>query len=110
MTSKRRMENSLQWRVRELIHWYIFRFPKRSFFFDADDVAEVKWVIALDKKLKGQDKLILVKGSLLTQEKIFTKPIYFDQAGHLTTHFGITRVPALVQQHGLQLKISEIAP
>ena len=55
--------------------------------------------------LKGQAKIILVKGSplkLQRKEKIW---IYFDQGGILTSKLGITQVPALVVQEGLQLKI-----
>ena len=81
---------------------------KTLIFYDADDVAEVKWATALDKKLKGHDKLILVNGSMLGQEKRFSKPIYFDQAGRLTTHFGIHYVPAIIEQSGLSLKITEV--
>jgi len=80
---------------------------KTLIFFDGDDETQVKWVIELDKKLKGRDKLILVNGSVINQEKKFSQSIYFDQSGTLTLRFGITHVPATVTQNGLRLRITE---
>jgi len=81
---------------------------KALIFFDGDDEAQVKWVIAQIKVQQRPAKLILVKGSLLQQEKTFNQPIYFDQAGRLTKHFTIQHVPAIVSQQGLQLRIMEV--
>jgi conjugal transfer pilus assembly protein TraW len=83
---------------------------KTLIFYNSDDQDQVKWAIQLDKKLNGKDKLILVNGSVLEQEKIFKKVIYFDQAGKLISRFGITHVPAIVMQENLHLKIMEIVP
>ena len=49
-----------------------------------------------------------MNGSVLDAEKQMQQPIYFDQAGKLTTRFGITHVPAVVMQEGLYLKITEV--
>lgn len=81
---------------------------KTLIFYNGDDKEQVKWVIEKDKKLKGRDKLVLVNGSVLLQEKQFRKPIYFDQSGTLTSRFGITHVPAYVTQEGLVLRITEV--
>jgi hypothetical protein len=35
--------------------------------------------------------------------------VYFDQAGELTTKFGIKASPAVVVQDGLMLKIEELS-
>ncbi len=83
---------------------------KTLVFYDADDKQQMQWVYDLDKKLKGQDKLILVKGSLLQEEKRLSKQIYFDQEGRLVKRFGITHVPALILQEGSRLKIMEVTP
>lgn len=83
---------------------------KTLIFYNADDNEQVQWVIAQDKKLKGRDKLILVNGSLLAQEKQSRKPVYFDQAGKLLARFGITHVPAMVTQEGTLLRITEVKP
>ena len=79
-------------------------------FYDADDKAQHEWAIALDKKLKGRDKVILVNGSLLNEEKYFSKAIFFDQEGRLTQRFGISHVPATVDQEGKSLRIHEVIP
>lgn len=81
---------------------------KTLIFYNADDVAQVKWALAKDRELKGKDKLILVGGSVQTEEKRFSKSIYFDQSGRLTTRFQISHVPAFVSQDGVMLKITEI--
>jgi conjugal transfer pilus assembly protein TraW len=80
---------------------------KALIFFDGDDEAQVKWVMSQTKSLQGQTKLILVKGSLLDQEKNFHQPLFFDQAGRLIKRFNIQHVPAIVSQQGLQLRITE---
>ncbi len=79
-------------------------------FYDADDKKAVEWVLKLDNQLKGNDKLILVNGSLLQEEKRFSKPVYFDQSGRLISHFGISHVPAVIRQEGNALRISEVKP
>jgi conjugal transfer pilus assembly protein TraW len=82
---------------------------KALIFFDGDDEAQVKWVMSQTKSLQGHTKLILVKGSLLDQEKIFHQPLFFDQAGRLTSRFNIQHVPTIVCQQGLNLLIKEVA-
>lgn len=81
---------------------------KTLIFYDGDDESQVKWAIEQYKKFKGHEKLILVNGSVLLQEKQFRKPIYFDQSGTLTSRLGITHVPAYVIQEGLVLRITEV--
>lgn len=83
---------------------------KALIFYDADDIDQVNWAIKKNKTLDGHAKLVLVKGSVLSQEKIFKKPIYFDQAGKLTSHFNIIHVPALVNQEEEMLRITEEKP
>ena len=82
---------------------------KALIFYNGDDQTQVRWALEQDKKLNGRDKLILVNGSVLDQEKHFKQTIYFDQTGTLTTRFGITHVPAIVTQNGINLKITEEA-
>ncbi len=77
-------------------------------FYDADDEVQVKWIKNLNQKYLNKIKLVLVNGSVSSQEKIFHQPIYFDQEGRLTSRFGIHHVPAIVEQDKLHLKISEL--
>jgi len=58
---------------------------------------------------KGKAKIILVNGSpveLMTAKK---RRFYFDQAGKLTTRFGIEHTPAIVTQAGRVMRVSEVA-
>ena len=41
--------------------------------------------------------------------KSWRQPVYYDQLGLLTRRLGITKVPALVSQEGLRLRIDELA-
>jgi len=79
-------------------------------FFNGDDLAQVAVAKKIDVELQGKVKLILINGSVSECEKQFKQPIYFDQEGRLVNRLSIQRVPALVQQQGLLLKISEIKP
>jgi len=83
---------------------------KALVFFDADDLDQVKWAKSRSQKSASHDKLILVKGSLLAEEKRFQQTVYFDQEGRLVKRFGIKHVPAVVEQDGLMLKITEVRP
>jgi conjugal transfer pilus assembly protein TraW len=92
-------------RVNPLVHISLTR---TLIFYDADDKKQMEWVLSMDKKLKGQDKIILVNGSTLQEEKRLSKQIYFDQAGLLITRFHIQHVPATVEQEGNALRIREV--
>jgi len=92
-------------RVNPLVHVSL---SKTLIFYDADDKKEIEWLAQIDKKLKGKEKFILVKGSVLNEEKRMLKQIYFDQSGLLTARFNIKHVPALVSQEGTYLRISEV--
>ncbi len=92
-------------RVNPLVHVSL---SKTLIFYDADDKRDIEWLAKLDKKLKEKAKFILVKGSILNEEKRLLKQIYFDQSGLLTTRFNIKHIPALVFQEGTNLRISEV--
>ncbi|XVN42527.1 MAG: type-F conjugative transfer system protein TraW [Candidatus Rickettsia vulgarisii] len=71
-------------------------------FIDGDDEQQVKW----SKSQIG--RLVLTKGNLIELGQELNKQIFFDQGGVLTTRFKIKAVPAIAQQEGKLLKISEI--
>jgi conjugal transfer pilus assembly protein TraW len=83
---------------------------KTLLFYDADDEEQQKWAMRMDKNLNGNDKIILIKGSVLTEENRLQKAIYFDQAGKLTTRFHIQHVPATVSEENHSLRINEVLP
>ncbi len=76
--------------------------------FDGRDVRQVGRARQLIAFYQGRVKPILVGGSYLDLMKSWRMPVYFDQQGLLTRRLGITRVPALVSQEGLRLRIDEL--
>lgn len=81
---------------------------KALIFIDGRDPAQVAFAKARSDS-RPRDKVILVAGSFLELNRKWGRVTYFDQRGHLTTRFGIKRVPAVVSQKGRMLQIEEIA-
>lgn len=77
-------------------------------FINGDDLSQIQWLQrTLNGKLK-RIKLVLTSGSISELSKRLHQPVYFDQGGKLIANFHIQHVPAVVEQEGLKLKISEI--
>lgn len=76
-------------------------------FLDGDDAASLDWAAATFGK--RHPKLILVSGAPLKLMKARQMRVYFDQGGTLVRHFGIRAVPAVVEQKGRVLQITEQA-
>jgi conjugal transfer pilus assembly protein TraW len=74
-------------------------------FLDGDDPAQLAWASARYGKTNA--KLILVRGAPLALMKARQRRFYFDQGGTLVAHFGIRAVPAVVEQQGRVLRITE---
>ena len=84
-------------------------------FIDSRDRQQVEWVKdSYFKELGGDEaeetaiKIILVAGRPLELEREIARSIYFDQFGELTSKFNIAHVPALVEQAGKYLKVTEV--
>lgn len=75
---------------------------KPLIFIDGDDEKQVSWATS------REGKLVLTRGSPIELAQKLNKAIFFDQAGALTSRFKIKAVPAMVEQEGVLLKISEI--
>lgn len=75
-------------------------------FLNADDPEQLAWALRSTTQLNA--KLILVSGSPFDAMKAAQRRFYFDQGGQLTSKFGIRAVPAVVEQSGRVLKISEV--
>ena len=73
-------------------------------FIDGDDDAQVAWAM---KRYDDKAKLILVRGAPLELMTARQRRFYFDQNGTLTTKFGITAVPAIVEQAGKAMRVTE---
>ena len=81
---------------------------KHLLFFDGTDAQQVARAREMLTRYEGKVKPILVAGSYLALMQRWQLPVYFDQQGALTRKLGITHVPALVSQEGLQLRIDEL--
>ncbi|MEM7687598.1 MAG: type-F conjugative transfer system protein TraW [Pseudomonadota bacterium] len=80
---------------------------RKLVFVNGDDPAELAW--ALEQGSDHSLKIMLVDGSPFEAMKVHQRRFYFDQSGKLTQRFGITHTPAMVEQHGDMLKITEQA-
>lgn len=77
-------------------------------FLDGDDPEQVRW--ALRSTTAENAHLVLVRGDVFDAMKAAQRRFYFDQGGLLTTRFGIRHVPAVVQQEGKALRVTELGP
>jgi conjugal transfer pilus assembly protein TraW len=75
-------------------------------FLDGDDPEQLAWATARYKPAAA--KIILVKGAPLELMKARQRRFYFDQGGKLVARFGIRAVPAVIEQQGRVLTVSEI--
>jgi conjugal transfer pilus assembly protein TraW len=81
---------------------------EKMIFIDGDNQKQVDWALALYKKDKANDKIILTSGSPIDLMKKYQKRFYFDQYGKISAHFNLKHVPTVIEQAGLKLKISEV--
>jgi conjugal transfer pilus assembly protein TraW len=71
-------------------------------FIDGEDKEQIQWA-------KGKHgKVVLTNGAPLDLGKELNRPVYFDQNGILCRRFKIEAVPAIIEQDGLLLKVSEV--
>ena len=88
---------------------------RRLFFVDGREEKQVEWLKSrlLPDSSSGEnkieDRIILVGGSPVELQDKLGFEVYFDQAGELTTRFGIKGSPALAEQDEKKLKIVEVA-
>ncbi|MBU1664751.1 MAG: type-F conjugative transfer system protein TraW [Gammaproteobacteria bacterium] len=81
---------------------------KPLLFIDARDKRQVAYARAFSDR-EPRAKVILVGGSWLDLTRSWKRQVYYDQAGFITSRFGIRHVPAVVRQQGKVLKIEELA-
>ena len=84
-------------------------FRERLIFINGDNEAQVKYALTKREEYEGLVKIILTNGKPLEIQRAKKIWIYFDQHGVLTSKLGIKAVPAIVEQVGLKLGITEIA-
>lgn len=83
-------------------------FTETLVFFDGRDPEQAAGVERMMAHAGARVKPVLVAGSWLDLTKQFKRQVYFDQHGVLTARFGISVVPAVIQQRGKQLELSVI--
>jgi len=77
-------------------------------FIRGDKTEHLSLIDKLLEEKKGKIKIIFVSGKPLEQMREKGVRIYFDQGGALVNRFDITTVPAIVEQEGMLLKITEV--
>lgn len=77
-------------------------------FLDGDSPEQVAW--ALRSTNAENAHLILTSGNVFDRMKAGQRRFFFDQGGQLTARFGIRHVPAVVQQEGMVLRVTELGP
>lgn len=79
---------------------------QKLIFIDGDVPEQVDWALAGSSELTA--KIILVKGAPLASMTRYQRRFYFDQGGFLVRRFGIEAVPAVVEQAGAVMRVSEV--
>ncbi|OYW44979.1 MAG: type-F conjugative transfer system protein TraW [Novosphingobium sp. 12-63-9] len=74
-------------------------------FVDGDDADQIAWATSRYTDLNA--KIIFVSGSPIEEMTNRKRRFYFDQEGKLTSRFGIEHTPAVVQQNGRVMRVSE---
>ncbi|MBA4162079.1 MAG: type-F conjugative transfer system protein TraW [Novosphingobium sp.] len=77
-------------------------------FLDGDDQRQIDWALARYGRTPA--KFILVGGAPLELMKAKQRRFYFDQGGKLSGHFAIRAVPAVIEQTGRALTVTEQPP
>jgi conjugal transfer pilus assembly protein TraW len=77
-------------------------------FFDGRDQEQVKAVKRFVARQVKTVRPILVAGSWYELAKLWKTTVYFDQLGQLTKRFGIQQIPALIEQQGDQLILTQL--
>jgi conjugal transfer pilus assembly protein TraW len=78
---------------------------QKLIFLDGDNKAQMAW--ALDRYTPQNAKLILVNGAPLEAMSRHKRRFFFDQTGFLTNKFGIAHTPAVVEQNGKVMRVTE---
>lgn len=79
--------------------------PQKGFLFiDGEDKEQVEFA----KKHLNKFDLVLIKGSPFDTQEQIQAETFFDQGGLLTSHYGVTQVPAFLSVQGDHLLIEEV--
>ena len=73
-------------------------------FVDGRRDAEIAWALAHERP----SKIVLLAGRPLDLMRRHRRPFFFDMDGRLAAGFGLSLTPALIEQAGTRLRITEI--
>lgn len=87
-------------------------FNRALIFVDGDDAEQVAFALRRAKRAPDRERvyIVLTNGAPLELMRRHKVEMFFDQDASLTTRFGITRVPSVVEREGRSLRISEVRP
>ena len=77
-------------------------------FVDGRREAEIAWAVAREEESGRPAKIVLLAGRPLDLMRRHRRPFFFDQGGRLAARFGLRFTPVLVEQDGMQLRITEV--
>lgn len=80
----------------------------RLVFINGNNEKQVEWALAKNNESETRTKIVLTQGSFMDLDKKHRVWFYYDQNGTYTSKLNIKHVPALVEQDGLQIKITEL--
>lgn len=81
---------------------------KRYVFIDGRIPAQIDFAVS-EKAKYPTDSVILIAGDWVAVSKKIGTQAYYDQSGALTRRFKLNKVPSIVSQDGLRIKIEESA-
>lgn len=85
-------------------------FTRKWLFIDGSDERQVKLAKASVESMGDRVRVILTSGAPLELSRRWKWPVYFDQKGVLVERFGISHVPAWIEQDGKRLRVTEAPP
>ena len=77
-------------------------------FIDGRREAEIAWALGRIRAGGRPAKIVLLAGRPLDLARRHGKAVFFDQGGRLAARFGLNHTPALVEQAGSRLRITEV--
>ncbi|KGM38732.1 hypothetical protein JY96_21415 [Aquabacterium sp. NJ1] len=81
---------------------------RKWLFIDGQDEKQVRLARAAVEDKGDAVRVVLTNGAPLELSRRWKWPVYFDQHGIYVSTFGITHVPAWVEQDGKRIRITEV--
>ncbi|WP_154723958.1 type-F conjugative transfer system protein TraW [Vibrio cyclitrophicus] len=89
---------------------YQVAYSKTLVFLDADDDAQVAWLLRYQAQSKEKTKVIITNGEPVRLEEKIHQRVYFEQTGDLVSKFHLKHVPSTVKQEGKHWRVTQHDP